>query len=125
MVNKADAKALELFGDDQNDNAIEYLTSFSFDIGTSLLKEWFAFFGQLFVKYRDGYVTVAAPDVPVCGCSTSSVKYQDEWYNRIVDDTGDLYEVPVDALDKSNKNERETYLHDHPAISKLKLRAMQ
>jgi hypothetical protein len=58
--------------------AVEYLTQFSEEIGNALLKDWFKVFGQLFVKYRDGYVTTPNPAVPVCGCSTSSLPYEEE-----------------------------------------------
>jgi hypothetical protein len=117
MVAKADQEALTLFNSEPAE-AIEYLTTFSNDIGDQLLKDWFAFFGQLFVKYRDGYITTAAPEVPVCGCSTSSAKYQDEWYNRIAEDTGDLYLVPDTTASRA-------YREEHPTISKLSLRAFQ
>lgn len=73
---------------------MEYLTSLSDTIGTALLQEWFQFFGELFVKYRDSFVTTASPLTPVCGCSTSSLSYSAEWYDRIVADTGDRYLVP-------------------------------
>jgi hypothetical protein len=122
MVAKADQEALTLFNSEPAE-AIEYLTTFSNDIGDQLLKDWFALFGQLFVKYRDGYITTAAPEVPVCGCSTSSVKYQDEWYNRIAEDTGDLYLVPEG--DTSSTTASRAYREEHPTISKLSLRAFQ
>ena len=64
------------------DNAVEALTQFSVSIGDQLLTDWFTFFGHLFVKFRDGYVTTAAPKDSVCGCNTQSVKYSGEWYNR-------------------------------------------
>lgn len=94
LVAEADAKAIGMFESNQAAEAVEYLTSFSFSIGDALVKDWFNFFGQLFVKYRDGYITTAAAQVPVCGCESNSAPYQDAWYNRIVDDTGDLYLVP-------------------------------
>jgi dipeptidase len=76
---------------------VEYLTEFSEKIGDQLLKEWFEVFGKLFVKYRDGYVTLPDPKNPVCGCSTSSLPYEEEWYNRVVEDTGDRYLYPEDG----------------------------
>ena len=96
-VVEADASALNLFNSGQTADAVEYLTTFSKDIGDSLLKDWFTFFGQLFVKYRDGYITTADPQFPVCGCQTNNLQYQDNWYDRIVADTGDLYLYPSDA----------------------------
>lgn len=105
-------------------DAVEYLTSFSVNIGEDLLKDWFTFFGQLFVKYRDGFVTVVAPEVPVCGCLTNSAPYQDTWYNRIASDTGSTYVVPAeDSIGESAK--RRQYRVEHPSIPKTQLRALQ
>ena len=94
MSEKADATALSMLASGDVDNAVEYLTKFSNDIGESLLREWFAFFGRLFVKFHDGYITTASPEVPVCGCSVSSAGYQNDWYQRIIDENAELYQVP-------------------------------
>jgi len=113
MVYEADQYLIDLFNTGKTDEAIAYLTNFSVDIGDKLLKDWFTFFGELFVKYRDGYITTAAPANPVCGCSTNSAKYQDSWYGRIVEDAGDKYLMPTTT---SNNLKR-------PVISKFDLRA--
>lgn len=80
------------------------------------------------MKYRDGFITTAKPAAvaPVCGCDTSSLPYQDEWYcilssslfcfshsacrlytthryNRIVADTGSIYQVPKNAAADSKR----------------------
>ncbi|CAE7830076.1 unnamed protein product, partial [Symbiodinium microadriaticum] len=131
LVKEADATALEIFHSNMENaaaDAVEYLTSFSVEIGEALLKDWFTFFGQLFVKYRDGFVTVAAPEVPVCGCSTTSAPYQDQWYNRIAADTGDIYIVPDGDDAKRNMEAsagRFKYRKEHPTIPKIQLRALQ
>lgn len=106
------------------------------------IQDWFSFFGRLFVKYRDGFVTTAKSAVaaPVCGCDTSSLPYQDEWYcimntaplssashimihtheryNRIVADTGSVYQVPKNAA-MSGAADRKRWT----AIDKKDLRA--
>jgi len=92
-VNAADPKILAMLNAGDVEGAVEYMTSFSCDIGETLLKEWVSFFGELFVKYRDGFVTTAAPHNPVCGCSTSSLSYDQTWYDRIANETGDRYVV--------------------------------
>ncbi len=94
LVAEADAKAISMFNENQMQEGVEYLTSFSYELGDALVKDWFTFFGQLFVKYRDGYITTAAPEVPVCGCQSASAPYQDQWYDRIVEDTGETYLMP-------------------------------
>ena len=103
LVVETDAKAMSMFEDENEDvtDVVEYLTSFSYALGDALTKDWFVVFGQLFVKFRDGYVTTASDTAPVCGCHSQSAGYQDEWYNRIVDDTGDVYLVPPQAEDEA------------------------
>lgn len=120
MVADMDAKAIPMFQAGDDANAIELITEFSEQIGDQLLTDWFQFFGQLFVKYRDGYVTTAAPNVPVCGCNTQSAKYSDEWYDRIADETGDFYVVPDDEYAAGHSSP-----HGRPSIRKRDLRAMQ
>mmetsp|Transcript_23612 Transcript_23612/g.40125 ORF Transcript_23612/g.40125 Transcript_23612/m.40125 type:complete len:203 (-) Transcript_23612:1833-2441(-) len=95
LVAQTDAKALAMFESPEHSDAdvVEFLTSFSFELGTALTRDWLTYFGELFVKFRDGYVTTAGA-APVCGCQTASAPYQDDWYNRIVEDTGDFYLVP-------------------------------
>ena len=100
------------------------------------MKDWFLFFGELFVKYRDGYVTSAAPEVPVCGCETTSLEYPSEWYDRIAEDTGDRYIVPesakgsIDEIEmvqqkrRGGERRRGTAYHSRPSIRKRDLRAM-
>ena len=101
MVSDADAKAIEIFQSGSESEGVEFLTAFSYDIGAKLLRDWFKFFGKLFVKFRDGYVTTASPINPVCGCSTSSTGYQDQWYDHIAEDTGDRYKVPTEQADRT------------------------
>jgi dipeptidase len=135
MVVTADKEALAMFEAGNDRAGVEYLTVFSVDIGDKLLKDWFTFFGQLFVKYRDGYITTAAPATPVCGCETDSLKYPDQWYDRIATDTGDRYIVPAtgsedddignDVGSSSGRgNSGEVYRpHGRPVIDKKDLRA--
>lgn len=119
MVADMDAQAVPLFEAGDDAKAIEMMTSFSEGIGDKLLTDWFTFFGQLFVKYRDGYITTAAPNIPVCGCNSKSVGYSSEWYDRIAADTGDLYVLPDD--DSSGGLSP----HGRAAIRKRDLRALQ
>lgn len=127
MVSVADQKAMEYFNAGDEDGGVEYLTAFSYDIGNTLLREWFHFFGELFVKYRDGFVTVANDKIPVCGCSTSSAPYQQQWYDYIANDTGDRYVLPetadVDDDEIGRKVGGYRYAHNKPTKSKFDLRA--
>lgn len=132
MAAKADATAVNMINEENNEAAaVAYLTDFSVDIGDTLLKDWFTFFGELFVKYRDGYVTTAAPHNPVCGCQSNSLRYADEWYDRIVDENGARYTVPATAdvtTSTTTAAAAETKgrkFHNKPTIPKSELRAMQ
>lgn len=88
-----DAQALKLYSEQGPAAAVQLVTDFSVKLGDGLLNEWSVFFGQLFVKFRDGYVTKPS-SAPVCNCATSSEAYSDAWYGRIAADTGDHYLVP-------------------------------
>jgi len=76
--------------------AVDMVTQFSVSAGNSLVKEWANFFGELFVTYRDGYVITESPTENSCGCSVESGPYSQQWYDRIVEDTGDHYLVVDD-----------------------------
>lgn len=94
-VLKMDAEALAQYQTTADaSKLVDSLTQFSCSIGDQLLDEWVEFFGDLFVKFRDGYVFTAAPRNPVCGCSYQSLSYGADWYDRIVKETGDRYLVP-------------------------------
>ncbi len=126
LVAEMDSRAKELLESGDNAGAVEALTVFTVSIGDQLLKDWFAFFGQLFVKYRDGYITTAAPAVPVCGCNTATKAYDGEWYDRIVQDTGTRYLEPEGVTDDYYYYEPlRKYRHDKPSIRKQDLRAFQ
>mmetsp|Transcript_26971 Transcript_26971/g.45489 ORF Transcript_26971/g.45489 Transcript_26971/m.45489 type:complete len:164 (-) Transcript_26971:233-724(-) len=119
MVQAVDREVSAALAAGHRDQAVEMMTKFSTEIGDNLLREWFTFFGELFVKYRDGYVTTAAPAVPVCGCETNNLRYNDAWYDRIVEDTGDHYLVPPSAADDGQKKRK------FKSIPKNELRAFQ
>ena len=71
--------------------AIELTTAFSVEAGDKLVKDWVSYFGQLFVKYRDGYVITENEASTNCGCSTANQAYPSAWYDRIAKDTGGHY----------------------------------
>lgn len=121
MSAEADVTATDMINAGDVTGAVEYLTNFSTDIGDQLLKDWFTFFGQLFVKYRDGYVTTASDHQPVCDCVSSSLRYKDDWYDRIVEDTGDLYLIPEDS-ESAQKNARR--YHNRASVPKREIRGM-
>lgn len=116
----ADKEIAALLSKGDRNGAVSYMTTFSADIGDALLKDWFAFFGELFVKYRDGFVTTAAPHVPVCGCNTVSQGYSESWYDRIVAENGDRYLVPPEDATKRDVR----YSHGRKTIAKKDIRGV-
>jgi len=69
-------------------------TSYSVAAGESLLSDWTALFGSLFLRLRDGYTITADPDDTACGCKVASAPYKGDFYDDVVADTGDKLKVP-------------------------------
>jgi hypothetical protein len=119
-ITKLDVEATELYERSSPADAVKAVTDFSSQIGNQLVSDWGSFFGQLFVKYRDGYVFTPNENSNNCGCSVGNGPYPQAWYDRIVEDTGDHYKVPSEAYATkpllSSKGKVE-----HHAISKLQL----
>ena len=60
-VSVTDAKAVEMIESGDIESAVEYLTRFSELTGDNLVADWGAYFGYLFMRFRDGYVRDANP----------------------------------------------------------------
>lgn len=82
-VAEVDRQAVQIAREKGMDAAVEFATAFSERAGNGLVKEWGDFFGQLFVKYRDGYVVTENAGNPSCGCSPKNAEYPQAWYDRI------------------------------------------
>lgn len=96
-VLSVDKQASEIYTSKGSDAAVDYVTDYSVSTGNSLVKQWGSFFGELFMKYRDGYAITASVDNQACACNAASNPYPEKWYERIVNDTGDHYLVPEEA----------------------------
>lgn len=96
-------KALQLYEAGDVAGAVEVLTAFSETAGDNLVKDWAAYFGYLFMRFRDGYVVEENPDSTSCGCTVNTASYGLKWYDRIVENTGDHYLVPEDNLKTISK----------------------
>jgi hypothetical protein len=114
LITETDAKALELYNSDVA-SAIEYVTNFSEELGNNLVKEWFTFFGELFIKYKDGYIMNKDPNNKQCACSAGSAYYPQSYYDFIAAETGDHYMIPTTLSEKEK----------FKAISKETLLAMR
>ena len=97
-----DRTAAALLKDKGVDAAVAALTNFSVQTGDRLVDEWNTFFGELFVRFSDGFDTSAIPRPPPApgapaytpgGTSTVKVKelgYDEGWYVILSDYKCDL-----------------------------------
>jgi len=90
-ISDLDSQALLKVDTEGMESAIKLVTEYSVNTGNALVAQWGKFFGELFVKFRDGYVIKPDPDNKACGCSAASAGYTQDWYDRIVRDTKDHY----------------------------------
>jgi hypothetical protein len=95
LVTEVDAKALELFNNGDVSDAIDYVTDFSENLGNKLVSDWYQFFGELFLKYKDGYIMNKSTENKQCGCQSSSANYPQRWYDAIASSTGNHYMAPL------------------------------
>lgn len=114
-VQTIDKQAQLIYESKGADAAVEFVTQYSVTTGQSLVDAWGKFFGQLFMKFRDGYVITASDDDQACGCNAASNAYPTNWYGRIVADTGDHYKKPDQTLKAPKFKSR----------SKLELRSLK
>lgn len=90
LTPEVDRKALELYNNDPA-LAVNYLTSYSTQLGDRVTYEWRDFYRYLFMRYMDGNVRT-----PVEGMKYPKVEwpgYPEEWLRRIVNETGDQFRV--------------------------------
>ena len=93
-TSEIDSRAAHLINSGDTAAAVEYVTKFSESTGDTLVAEWSAYFGYLFMRYRDGYVISDDPESKACGCAVNTEPYAVPWYDRIVADTGSRFLVP-------------------------------
>ncbi len=74
-----------------------FITRYSVNTGNQTVNEWKKFYGYLFTKYMDGNVKEPA-GVPenhkYVNPKLKQPGYGEEWYNKIVDETGDKFKEP-------------------------------
>ena len=64
----SDQAAMFISENDGQEEAVEYVTEFSYNTGIVLHDQWKRFYGELFVRFRDLYNIVPKADEPVCNC---------------------------------------------------------
>lgn len=97
IIQELDQVALQKYNAEGPAAAIALTTEQCSNMGNSLVQTWGQFFGELFMKYRDGYVISVDNDNQACGCAPANAPYSLDWNNRIVKDTGDHYRVPAEG----------------------------
>jgi len=79
------------------DLAVEFLTDYSVNTANQLVHDWKLFYQYLFVKYMDGNVKEKR-EVPAgykyIPAKLEQPGYGEEWYRRIVKETGDQFLMP-------------------------------
>ena len=98
-VAEADKTSAALASAHGQPTADAFLSNFSITQADRIVDEWVSLFGELFVKYRDGLVV--SPPPPPAGPSDlppppdcTADGYSEEWYERVLKDTGERYLVP-------------------------------
>ncbi|MBE0661505.1 MAG: C69 family dipeptidase [Bacteroidales bacterium] len=85
-----DKAAEELYAADKN-LAVQFLTEYSVKQGDYTFERWSLLYQDLFMKYLDGNIKYADP--PNRNPKVSFPGYGEEWYRRIVKETGDHLKV--------------------------------
>jgi dipeptidase len=83
-----DKAAQELFATDK-ELAIQFLTEYSVKQGNYTFNRWKELYRFLFMKYLDG--NIKYPDPPNRNPNVTWPGYGEEWYRRIVNETGDHF----------------------------------
>ena len=98
-------------------------SDFGVAMGDGLTKAWFNFFGELFVRFRDGYDITADKNDPECGCNVGGKGYPAAQYERIVAETGDQY-LELGGGGGDHLQSGEEALVKHKTKSKMSLKSL-
>ncbi len=94
-----DKAAKELYKNNP-EQAIEFITDYSVNSGNRTVSEWKDLYRYLFTKYMDGNIKEKR-EVPegykYVTPNVSQPGYGEEWYRRIIKDTGDKFEYKDDS----------------------------
>ena len=71
--------------------AVKFLTDYSTDNGNETVMQWKDFYHYLFTRFMDG--NVKEPNPGQQNPKLEQPGYGEDWYRRIVDDTGDKLKV--------------------------------
>lgn len=92
-----DLTAEAMYSSMSPEKAINYATKVSVKLSEIMHQQWMAFYGELFVRFRDFSTIVANKEDTRCGCDVQEPGISDQVKRRIVMETGDHYEVKDDS----------------------------
>jgi hypothetical protein len=104
QIRAVDKEALALYREKGVDATVQHVTQAGLVMGSQLLHDWQALFGQLFVRYRDGYIITEDTANTACGCKAVSQSYPQSWYDRIVRENGPHFAIPDDKASVSSSD---------------------
>ena len=90
-----DKSAIDMFSNNQA-GAIQLLTNYSVNAGNFAVAQWKDLYKYLFTKFLDGNVKekVAVPaGAKMANPTLSQPGYGDDWYRKIIEDSGDKFKV--------------------------------
>ncbi len=122
-----DMQAMTIYQDEGEEAAVNAVTQWAVQNGNNLVDTWGQFFGQLFMKYRDGYVITSEPGEPSCACNIADAPYPQAWYDRIAADSdanGDRLRVPTENDDDAGDHSRLASKSKRKTVNKLKVRGV-
>ncbi|MFP4041775.1 MAG: dipeptidase [Bacteroidales bacterium] len=95
-TNMIDEKANDYYSENQEE-ALDFLTEFSVNNANNLVYNWKKFYQFLFMKFMDGYEKVTeGREFKTNGHGVVKVEspgYSDEWYEQLIEETGDKFKV--------------------------------
>jgi dipeptidase len=83
-----------------DEEIVRKLTDFTVHVGNDMHHEWVAYWGFLFVRFRDFTIMQVDPSNKQCGCHSHEVGISHKWQTRIVQERGDHFRVAMDDASK-------------------------
>ncbi|CAB9503535.1 Probable dipeptidase A [Seminavis robusta] len=94
QVQTLDDQLLKIYKTKGAKEAVDFATQFSVRTANAVHQQWLEFYGELFVRFRDFHIITEKKDEPSCGCDAKEPGLVDAVKKRIIDETGDHYEIP-------------------------------
>ena len=103
-MNHLDGQLSKLYQEEGPEEAVMFATSVSVETANTIHQQWLHFFGELFVRFRDFHIITEQVNEASCGCNAKEPGLSNEVKKRIIDETGDHYEVPAGSVSPDTKD---------------------